>query len=291
MHQTILLLFLLSFSILAGPGTTGAITLVSESFDDHAYSSPLTYRWGPSGYDVGMIYDTANAKGGSGYCLRFDHAQTDSSETAGGVGYLSNFATHVESGIYFRYWIKYASNYQFPWDRGKEYNVKIIKFAGSGTRNMEFAWRDTTYSSPSSPNAMLLSWYGADGIFSTRYNGNNFDPLGSTLTKGVWHKIEIYLKIAAPSTIHVQVDDHDVFKDTNASIMLPGSDYSIGQFMSILAGTAGKPPAGQGYYYTDDITIIAAEGDLCDREPPEPSGAATPEPLPPPAIINIIKNP
>lgn len=279
MHRSILFLILLSFSLLAGPGTAGATTLVHTNLDNKTLTSPLTY-YNVTGYNQNLVYDSANAYGGAGSALKFDHAKGGYA----GLGVLSGFEKYAGGGVYIRYWMKYDSNYKFPGELGDFENLKLFKLAGAVGWDIEFIYKS---SSSGAPSKLQLVWNKSDGSF-TGGTGTGDTTLGTTLAKGSWHKIEIYIKIATPSVVHVQVDDHDVWNQTDADIRLPASAYTgTQQFMSIRA-SGSVPPAGYGYYFTDNVTIVAGEGDLSNREPAEPSGSVSPPPaLDPPAITNI----
>jgi len=246
--------------ILLSVAPTSASTLVSENFDDQAYVSPLNY-YNVTGYNQNIIYDSTNAYGGSGYCLKFDH----SLGYLAGLGILSGFDTYVDEGVYVRYWLKYDADYLFPGDMGVFENLKMFKLAGAIGWDVEFIYKG----SAGGPSALYVYWNDSDGYQS-------YQPaLGERLLTDEWHKIEIYIKIAATSIIHIQVDDYDIYENTNADIRADASDYTgTQQFMSIRAST-GTPPSGNGFFYTDNVTIITNEGDLCDSEPVESGGAAT----------------
>lgn len=252
-----------------------AATLVSENFDSHSYTSALQYYTSTGGYDPSVkVYDTANAHGGSGYCLKFDHA-TKSDGSLGPMGSFSAFPTYATSGIYFRYWIKYDSAYLWPKEESSSNldNVKIFKFAGSVAAHEDI---ESSYqgSADGSPSSALIYWLKNDGSTSPSY----YPSFGTQLTKNVWHKVEIYIQF--PNKIHVQLDDNDVLNKTDANFQLPASGYTgTTQFMAIRA--SNYPPAGHGYFYTDDVSVVAGEGDLCNNEPPTPSGTVTaPSPAP-----------
>lgn len=252
-----------------GINSANAETIVHENFDDRNYEAPLTF-YNVSGYDQNLEWDSSNGIGGNGYCLRWDHTNA-----MAGVGVLQNFADHAAAGIYIRYWVKYDRNYLFPNELGDFDNLKLFKVASGGgltDYDVEFIYKNTD----GGPSNLQLFWKATDG--STAGTGTGNTTLGGTLTKGTWHKIEIYIRISSTSVVHVQIDDFDVYNNRNANIRLPASAYTGSQqFQSIRAGS--RTPSGQGYWFTDNVTIVANEGDLCNAEPAEP--AETNEPTSP----------
>lgn len=241
--------------------------LVSENFNDRSYNSPLTY-YNITAYNEGLVWDAANAIGGSGYCLRWDHT-----DGMAGVGILENFSQNVGQGVYIRYWVKYDQNYTFPAEQGDFENLKLFKLASGGgltSYDIEFIYKNTGNGGPSS---LQLFWFTSDGTTANSGTGTGNVPLGQTIGKGNWHKIEIYIRISTPSIVHVQVNDIDVYNNNNADIRLPATAYTGSQqFQSIRAGS--RTAAGHGYWYTDNVTVIANEGDLCNLEPAEPGNTS-----------------
>jgi hypothetical protein len=266
-------------------------TLISENFNDKAYSYPLQILDG--GYDSNYIdYDSANARGGTGYCLKFDHSINDG--LYHGVGILSNLTTHLANGIYFRYWVKYSDAYYFGGDMGEFDNLKVFKIAGSniapGVPDIEFIYKDAA----GGPRAMQLYWTVKNG--GVGGTGTGTTPLGTQMLKGKWHKIEIYIKIPnttlqTPSVVHVQVDDYDVYKNLSANITTPCTWYD--QSKSFMATRSSQnPPSGHGLWYADDFTIVTGEGDLCNKEPVEPSSSTSgglPPSIPEGVDIDVIQ--
>lgn len=248
--------------------SANAVTLVSEDFNDKAYTYPLTY-YNITGYDQGIIYNNSNSIGGTGYSLQFNHSQS-----MAGVGILQNFASYTEAGVYIRYWVNYPVGYKFPCEVGAFENLKMFKLAGDVGWDIEFIYKNTCDGGPSS---LQLFWNGADGTIIGNGTVTGSTTLGAKLNKGEWHKIEIYLKIGSDysdQAIHVQVDDYDVYKETGSSVnfRLPASAYTgTSQFMSIWAGTP-RPLEENGEWYHDNVTIVHNEGDLCNNEPSEPDG-------------------
>ncbi|OFZ39779.1 MAG: hypothetical protein A2504_12365 [Bdellovibrionales bacterium RIFOXYD12_FULL_39_22] len=236
------------------PIESSGVVLVNENFNDRSYAAPLSYYTGTA-YDYPINYQQNE----SDYSLQFDHSNSGSS----GIGTISNLENYLEDGIYFRYWVNYPESYYFPGDMGTFDNLKMLKIAGT-SGDIEFIYKD---SAGGGPKSLQLYWNNSIGDLGGTRTGTV--PLGQTLTKGVWHKIEIYIKIAAPSVVHVQIDDYNVYQNTNADINLPASGYTgTQQFMSVRAGNSGTPEAGHGIWYHDNVTIISGGGDLCDEEPP-----------------------
>jgi hypothetical protein len=237
-------------------------TLVCENFDDKQYASPLTFFNGTA-YNANIVYNSANAYMGSGYCLQWDHSKDTT-----GIGVLSDLTKYLANGIYFRYWVKYDTNYLFPAETGEFENLKMFKVAGSTGYDIEFIYKQTL----GGPSQLQLYWSTASG--GVGGTGVNSVSTGDQLTKGKWHKIEIYLKVNTTSIVHVQIDDHDVYQNTNANIPTPASAYaSTNQFMSVRVRS--EAPSGHGTWYTDNITIVTNEGDLCNKEPAEPSSSGS----------------
>jgi hypothetical protein len=153
-------------------------------------------------------------------------------------------------------------------------NLKMFKLGEPGApvingHDIEFIYKSTA----GGPKHLQLFWIKNDGSI-TGGTGTGSIAIGSAMWKDEWHKIEIYLKIAATSEVHVQIDDVDVYKNTDADINLPLSAYSgTQQFMSIRA--TNHPPSGHGYWYTDNITIVHNDGNLCKNEPAEPGARTT----------------
>ena len=239
----------------------GAETLVSENLDDRNYGLPLLF-YNVTGYNEGLVWNSTDALGGTGYCLQWDHTPSSA-----GIGILSSFATHAANGVYIRYWVKYASTYRFPGDDGLFENLKMFKLAGPEGYDIEFIYKD----SAGGPKRLQLYWLTpASGVGGT---GTGSVPIGKTLAKNEWHKIEIFIRLGSPSSVHVQIDDLNVYQNTNADIRLPASTYTgTNQFMSIRG--SNKPSPGSGAWFTDSVTIVAGEGDRCNSEPPEPTANA-----------------
>jgi hypothetical protein len=196
------------------------------------------------------------------------------------MGVLSNFEKYLSNGVYIRYWVHYPSTYEFPGDRGDFENLKMFKIAGSTEGDVEFIYKDT---GSGGPGTLQLYWF----TESTKKLTSTYQSLQQTMSKGKWHKIEIYIKVASQSVIEVQVNDKKVYKNTNADILLPASMYTgTRQFISVKATNAGTPSSGKGYWNVDNVTIIHNQGNLCDNEPKEPSGSSgttTPTVTVPPA--------
>jgi hypothetical protein len=274
--HTALFIFV-SICFIAISGSAFCSTIISEDFNDKNYSSPLLF-YNVTGYDQNLVWDSGNAVGSSGYCLKFDHSQG----YLAGIGVLSGFSQHVDEGVYIRYWVKYDSNYQFPAERDKFENLKMFKLAGDIGWDIEFIYKDTANGGPS---YLQLFW---NKQSNSSVLSNTTRPLNQTIQKGVWHKIEIFIKIAPTSAVHVQVNDKDIYNSTNADIRLQASAYSSSQqFISVLASSAGRPPAGRGYWHVDNVTIAKGEGDRCNNEPPEPGGTPSFMPNPPTGLTVV----
>jgi hypothetical protein len=122
--------------------------------------------------------------------------------------------------------------------------------------DIEFIYKSTA----GEPKRLQLVWIKNDGSI-TIGTGAGSIAIGSPMHKAERHKIEIYLKIAATSKVHVQINGVDVYKSANADINVPLSAYSgTQQFMSIRA--TNYPPYGQWFCYSDNITIVYDEGNL-----------------------------
>jgi len=253
-----------------------AVTLVSEDFNDTDYSAPLSYYTGTGYDDDGIVYVTEDVNG-AGHSLRLRHISGVS-----GIGVLNGMQNHLGDGIYFRYWMKYPASYLFPGERGEFENLKMLKISGAAG-DIEFIYKD---SDNGGPKALQLFWFGIDGATTGNGTGTGATTLGQTLSKDVWHKIEIYIRISSQSAVHVQVDDIDVFQDANANILLPATVYtSAQQFISVCATT--QPTDGHNEFYNDNITIVAGEGDLCANEPTEPGVPLPATPAAPAAPANL----
>jgi len=277
-NYNIVNLFILGFLILLFNSSFSTI-LVHENFDDQSYTSPLEIKHIFGGQ---WFYDRNNNHGANGFSIRGDHSQGDL------IAILKNLSFYLDKGIYFRYWVKYSENYLFPGDLGTFENLKMFKIAG-GNANIEFIYKQT---GSGGPHKLQLYWVrestgeasgGTGNSEVDLFQGNNRDFIGNKfLTKNVWHKIEIYIKISNDGTndgssiVHVQVDDSDVYINNDADIMLPASIYNdANQFISIRANVS--PPPGHGFWFIDDITVVYNEGDLSNNEPPEPSNVHKPK--------------
>jgi hypothetical protein len=250
-------------------------TVVSENFDDKTYSSPISF-YNVAGYDANIVYDASQALAGKGYCLKFDHHDG----YLAGLGILSGIPTYIANGMYIRYWVKYSTAYDFPGDRSAFDNLKMFKIW-----NTEFIYKNTS----GGPSALQLYWKRASSGTFTGGTGTGSASLGKTMAKGAWHKIEIFMHVkSSGSSVHVQVDDYNVYQSSNADLSLPASSYSqTNQIISTLASSAGRPAAGRGYWYVDNITIIKGEGDRCNNEPPEPGGTTSFVPNPPTGLAVV----
>ena len=247
-----------------------AATLISEDFNDQQYSAPLSLTPVIDGRIVPLIYSTSTSYGpGAGASIEVDHSTGDVSAALNGLG------TYLDEGVYFRYWVFYPDTYYFPGDEGLFENVKMLKFAGQDNTDIEFIYKDTA----GGPESLQLYWFKAD---ATCCGGTGTGNVGipRKMNKGVWHKIEIYTLVAETSAVHVQIDDQNVYYNTDADIRFPASLYTVAGFISIRA--SNYPSPGHGIWYFDNITVVHDEGDLCDVEPPEP-GAAVSDNEPPAA--------
>lgn len=256
-----------------------ADVLIDEDFNDQSYSSPLRL-FVYDAYDQDVPYSTVHRRGSEGYSIEVDHASGDI------MAMLSDLHTHLDDGIYFRYWVYYPSSYMFPGEEGLFENVKLFKIAGTGegASDVEFVYKSSTNPAYNyCPTRVQLYWVplesGSPGLGGTGTGSTLIaeDYLGNPyLSKDCWHKIEIYAHVpdTGNSTIHLQIDDVDVYKNTNADVKTPASSYTgTQQFISIRASNA--PPAGHGTWYFDDIYVASGEGNLCDSEEEDPSKTST----------------
>jgi|SRR3989339_376436 len=254
-------LFLLSCNLYAG-------TLISEDFNDQQYSAPLSLVPVIDGQVVGLIYSTSTSYGpGAGASIEVDHSTGDVSAS------LQELGTYLDEGVYFRYRVFYPDTYYFPGDEAIFENVKMLKFAGAVNCDIEFIYKNTE----GGPESLQLYWFKEDATCCGG-TGSGAVSIPQKMNKGVWHKIEIYTLVAETSTVHVQIDDNDVYVNTDADIRFPASLYNVAGFISIRA--SNYPSPGHGIWYFDNITVVHNEGDLCDREPPEP-GAVLADSEPP----------
>lgn len=266
--KTMCLIFIFLISVLVGISEFAhAEIVVHEDFNDRLYMKPLVFY--NAGADV--VYNSAEALGANGNCLQWNH-----STSMTGIGILENLGSYLQNGVYIRYWVKYSPTYYFPGDEGVFDNIKMLKFAGGG--DIEFIYKDTA----GGPKRLQLYWITSTSTVGGTGTGSVAIP--SLFAKGVWHKIEIYMRLGTPSVVHVQIDDGNVYHNTNADISLPASAYTISQFMSTRA--SNHPPDGHGIWYTDNITVAHNEGDLCDREPAEPSQPDSN--LSPPTLLKVL---
>lgn len=234
-------------------------TIIDEDFDDQSYSSPLSlYVY--DAYDEDVPYSATQAYGGSGYSIAVDHVVGDVMAT------VANIENYLDEGLYFRYYVYYPAAYYWPGEQSLFENVKMLKIAGdAGEEDIEFIYKN---SASDGPDNLQLVWFKeSDGTF-TGGTGTGNTTLGGTLSDDEWHKIEIYIHIptSGDSTVHVQVDDYDVYESTDADIALPTSEYdNTRQFISIRA--SNSPSSGHGVWYFDEIIVVHDGGDLCDNEP------------------------
>ena len=160
-----------------------------------------------------------------------------------------------------------------------EWNQKLIKFSSPypAVQNIEVAYKSKT--------SFLSQYYLANGSMESKWGGS----YGTTMTKNIWYKIEVYIRYGNGALdLRVQVNDYDAINFVNkavANAALTATKQIIGPRVS----SGGVPPAGQGLFYIDDLTVIAGEGDLCNNEPPKISDGGNPPPPPPPNIENIIE--
>jgi hypothetical protein len=243
-------------------------TIVFESFDDREYDAPLSiFNKDSTGSGGGYNIVFSSNPAISGWSIQADHAQSGFSV----VGILSDLESFLDEGLYIRYWIRYSTNYSFPEDQGEFDNVKMLKFAGTG----EFGYPDLEFIYKSSgnggPSGLQLVWDTESG--QTGGTGISSVSIGQTMSKDSWHKIEVYMEVpnSGNSSLHVQINDFDVYLTDDADIKAPASLYTgTKQFLSIRA--SNHPPPGQGLWWLENITIVHNEGNLCNSEPPEPSG-------------------
>ncbi len=272
-----------------------ATTLIDENFDDQAYSSPLSiYNHTSGGYDQDVVYQTGRT---AGYALHLEYnddgSAADGSELTLHVASMQNY---LDDGIYFRYWIKYDTDFKFPGELPVFENLKLLKIAGTvdnSNGDVEFIFKDS--SSGAGPASIDMWWKKesdgtttGSGIDSgALFSGADTDYCGQqSLSKNCWHKVEIYIKIYDDGTadggsaVHLTIDGVEVFEDLDADILLPTSDY-IGtqQFYSIWAGD--MPTDGYGDAWIDDVFVAYGEGDL--------TGGATPTPTPTPAPGSLMQ--
>jgi hypothetical protein len=223
--------------------------LIQESLDDQA--------WDLTSYGHTFVVDGPNNP--TGYCAKYDHADL---WTAGIVIY-NDLTAYLDDGVYFRYWIKYDSNYEYPSDVGEYENVKIWKIAcpeWATDGNIEYIFNGD--------NSTKIYW-----LDEAQANQQEYPYNASGRAKNVWHKIETYIKIPSTgtgnSTIHLQIDDYDVWNSSTMSIRKPYSNYyGTKQIHSVRA--SNSPPATKGFFYLDDFSVFYGN-DLCDAEPALPT--------------------
>jgi hypothetical protein len=238
------------------PKAVLSATAIEEDFDDQSFSSPLTY-YGPDGYDSGWVYDSNNAHGGSGYCLRRNDSEDASPAGFGGALIDSSLSSHISNGVYIKYWIKYASNYDAT---GSFDNIKLFKAAGT-VADIEFIWK--------TPPFGAIQLFGKDTSGDLSFNAT---PSVSGFSRGTWHKIEMYIYIPSSGTptVKLQINDTTIYTTNNADIHR-GPYSSTMQINSVRAGNMGAATAGEGYVYYDDILVVYGEGDLTEGgESPNP---------------------
>jgi len=264
--------FYILFALLLISVNVEAATLISENFNDQAYTSPLTlYNGIAGGYDTSITYSSSVRHGSTGYSVHVDHAQGDI------MAILSGAQNYHSSGVYYRYWVYYPSTYQWCVEAGgTQGNVKLLKMAGDPGWDLEVIYKE----SGAEPTQIQTFWNTSGGGVVSHYNSITNDYGGHNyLTSSIWHKVEIYMQI--PNAIHVSIDDQTVYNNTNADIRTPASVWTgTQQFISIRAlGGCVDPPSGHGDWYFDDITVVSGEGDLSSNEPSEPGTSDTVSPV------------
>jgi len=248
------------FMTVISPSALIATTLVSDSFDDitrtYASGAMAIYYIDQYGIDENR-YTKNHARGGSGYCLSFDDSIIDGRQ----VFVMGSMSNDLDEGIYFRYYVFWDSDYHFGSDDGLLDNKKMFKTAApvDGQPDIEIIYRPYERG--------IVAYIPQDSDVERYFSG-------SGQKKGEWNKIEIYIKIdSGNNDLHVQVNDIDLCNYspdiTNAASEYTGTE----QFISTRA--SNRPARGQGYWWVDDVTIVHDEGDLCDNEPPEPSGVVS----------------
>jgi hypothetical protein len=274
--STLLFVFIITFSTSAFSST-----IISENFDDKKYTSPLSMIT-KIGYDGQVNYSSTEKHGSTGFSVIRD----DSISTNSGYGLplmVNKYsAQHVQQGIYFRYYMKYASNYwTSSYDGGKPMdNDKWVKISGNNANIEIVAYRAN-----------------ANG-----YTGLFFHPLPADLNRyvsmdfpfGKWNKVEMYLYVPSSGGtpyVHIQVNDSDVLSESFPGLYRGPYSSVLQLFNGVRASNMGGPPSGKGYRYFDDLTVVVGEGDLCNREPAEPgSGVVMTEPadVPPPSNLRVM---
>jgi hypothetical protein len=225
------------------------LNLINETFDDQSVATPFDI------YDpLGAVYSSTVRRGDSGYSRAF--IQIGSNDT---VGQLSGLAGYLSDGLYFRYYVFYPSTYLFPGDESFFDNVKMFKIAGAIGWDVEFIYKSTA----GGPTRLQLYWNdNAGGVGGT---GTGSVLLPTQMQKGVWHKIEIYIRVpettGSASCVHVHIDDEHVYENLDADIRVPGTEYhSSVQFISIRA--LQDASVGAQTFYVDDVYVSQSDVDL-----------------------------
>lgn len=171
--------------------------------------------------------------------------------------------------IYYGFWWK-PSN---PWQNENMSNVNKITFLMSGDMNViqTMYWSGSSYflltglqpsgTAASLDNCHLPNSYGAPGECGPRgllpQNG------GGTITLGVWHRIETYIKHSTTMTsrdgvIRVWLNGTLIVNHTNANLTArPWNQFELNPTWGGLNNTKTQTD----YYYYDHIHISAPHGD------------------------------
>ena len=251
-----------------------AATIVDENFNNRSYPSAIKF-YGPSGYDKNIQYGTG--RGGSGYAIERNDAVSSAPIGFGTVMVWPGFSAALRKGVYIRYWEKFASNYDMS---DSFWNNKILKVTGP---DIEWILNKDNGSSWTNIRGQA---YGSNGVFSWHNN------LATPMTRGDWHKIEIYIRVPSSGTCiqHLTIDDKQVWYVTTS--LRRSISANTEQPWSVKASNSGS--ANPGKRWLDDLKIVTGEGDLTGSgggsppiiEKPEPPKDEKPEP---PKNLHVVE--
>ena len=252
-------LLLLALALLAAPTLVSATVLATGSFEGGAWA-PFTHY-----YDGAALVADSTAPDGS-YSLKFTYTSGCCSGSAPDI-----VDTHFTSSneVYIQFYSKYSSN----WSWNPIQNKQI------------YIWTDAN-----PVINMVLGTYSTNGDtinFSTQHNSNAtlnqfYTSGGWTLTKDVWHKYVVRVKMNSAGSYNgiAQVWVDDILRIDQSGLLIRESGQSsvgINSFaMTPVYGGSGAVPSTQ-YMWFDDVIVQTTPFGTSTTPPPAP--------VPPPASL------
>lgn len=247
---------LICLLLLLIPLSANAAVIIDENFDDKTFSTNISI-YSSAGYCTGAECPYAVGRGGTGFAIAGDHANNQYDT----LGIYNGASANLTTGVYYNYWVKYDSGYEWPTGFN---NIKIFKLSGGvGEGDVEIIWNTTA------PTQIRYQY--EDELSSTAVGY----PSVSGVSLGTWFEIEIYIKIPATGSdnavLHLAINGIDVIDLTGISLWKhsQGAYSGTAQFVSVRASnTVPSLATTNGNWWWDDLYIETTATDpIISQEP------------------------